>query len=493
MISFYFTSLSFKPALKTPRRLYIRIELPDGSSKTTETTTYNVDSNIAVFSEVFEFVFSNPTKVAYFNLEIHEYNPETPNKKQIVGKTSLHTSSKFFNDDNKVTLQSSYSSELTLYFTLDAPEETKAKIINSSTNLPQAVKPGKENTKEEGLSYSTGQLDFLKLGPLFYDFVLAVSPLVLVLEKLHSFFMWTNPHETLLYSAVFMMVYFYYRGLAVVFFLVFFRYSSLVITEALKAKPLQETAETKLQIYKRNLLFIQHIMEITVQVNDFYKKIFHDYDKSAIMEIFVKVRRFSLILALLLIMYNMNHLLIMSYWGFLFYNTTYGKIIFTLGYEKVEKVIDVINNLILGLVKADAPASREASPLKEPRLTVESAVGSSDTLREKIIPNQKTFITYENQRWWLGKGWCDQMLIGERSAWSDYQGNISLPKENFNLPSAQWRWHGGWEVTITPQTDQEGWEYAIEFTKPFHSKGQVFDYVRRRRWTRKCVQDMTEN
>jgi len=335
MISFYFTSLSFKPALKTPRRLYIRIELPDGSSKTTETTTYNVDSNIAVFSEVFEFVFSNPTKVAYFNLEIHEYNPETPNKKQIVGKTSLHTSSKFFNDDNKVTLQSSYSSELTLYFTLDAPEETKAKIINSSTNLPQAVKPGKENTKEEGLSYSTGQLDFLKLGPLFYDFVLAVSPLVLVLEKLHSFFMWTNPHETLLYSAVFMMVYFYYRGLAVVFFLVFFRYSSLVITEALKAKPLQETAETKLQIYKRNLLFIQHIMEITVQVNDFYKKIFHDYDKSAIMEIFVKVRRFSLILALLLIMYNMNHLLIMSYWGFLFYNTTYGKIIFTLGYEKV--------------------------------------------------------------------------------------------------------------------------------------------------------------
>jgi len=76
-------------------------------------------------------------------------------------------------------------------------------------------------------------------------------------------------------------------------------------------------------------------MEITVQVNDFYKKIFHDYDKTAIMEIFVKVRRFSLILALLLIMYNMNHLLIMGYWGFLFYNTTYGKIIFSLGYEKV--------------------------------------------------------------------------------------------------------------------------------------------------------------
>jgi len=215
---------------------------------------------------VFEFLVANPTKAAYFNLEIYEYSQETPNKKQIIGKTSLHTSSKFFSDDNKVTLPTNCNSELTLYFTLSAPEEVKAKIITNSSNVPAAIKPGKENTKEEGgLSYSTGQLDFLKLGPLFYDFVLAVSPLVLTLEKLNSFFKWTNPHETLLYSAVFMMVYFYYRGLAVVFFLVFFRYSSLVITEALKAKPLQETAETKLQIYKRNFLFIQVINSFETQ------------------------------------------------------------------------------------------------------------------------------------------------------------------------------------------------------------------------------------
>lgn len=78
-------------------------------------------------------------------------------------------------------------------------------------------------------------------------------------------------------------------------------------------------------------------MEITVKVNDFYKKIFHDYDKTAIMEIFTKVRRFSLILALLLVMYNMNHIIIMSYWAFLFYNTTYGKTLFELGYDKVKE------------------------------------------------------------------------------------------------------------------------------------------------------------
>jgi len=208
---------------------------------------------------VFEFPVTNPVKVSYFNLEICEYLPEAPNKKQIIGKTSLHTSSKFFSEDNKVTLQTNLQSDCTLCFVLDASEELKTKIHNSAKNNPPTTPRAniKEVPKEEGLSYGSGQLDFLKLGPLFFDFVLSVSPLVLVIEKMYSFFTWANPHETLLYSAAFMVIYFYYRGLAIVFFIVFFRYSSLVIAEAIKAKPLQETAETKLQIYKRNILFIQ--------------------------------------------------------------------------------------------------------------------------------------------------------------------------------------------------------------------------------------------
>ncbi len=33
-------------------------------------------------------------------------------------------------------------------------------------------------------------------------------------------------------------------------------------------------------------------------------------------------------------------------------------------FKKAEKVIDVVNDLILGLVKADTPTSRENSPIK---------------------------------------------------------------------------------------------------------------------------------
>jgi len=83
-----------------------------------------------------------------------------------------------------------------------------------------------------------------------------------------------------------------------------------------------------------------------VKFNEYYKKIFHDYDKTAMMEIFIKLKRFSLILAFLLMMYNMNHLIIMGYWAFLLYNTSIGKTLFTMGYEKVNKTWEIYSYVI---------------------------------------------------------------------------------------------------------------------------------------------------
>jgi len=37
----------------------------------------------------------------------------------------------------------------------------------------------------------------------------------------------------------------------------------------------------------------------------------------------------------------------------------------------------------------------------------------------------KEVIVYENERWWVGKGWCDNMLPQERSSWSDLSGNMN--------------------------------------------------------------------
>lgn len=82
-------------------------------------------------------------------------------------------------------------------------------------------------------------------------------------------------------------------------------------------------------------------MEMTVNMNDYYNRIFHDYDKTAIMNILTTLKRFSLIFALLLMMYNMNHLFVMGYWTFLLYNTTIGGAIFRLGYQKVNNDLPI--------------------------------------------------------------------------------------------------------------------------------------------------------
>lgn len=34
--------------------------------------------------------------------------------------------------------------------------------------------------------------------------------------------------------------------------------------------------------------------------------------------------------------------------------------------------------------------------------------------------------------------------------------------------------------------DKEGWQYAIDFPGTYHGKKQFTDYVRRRRWVRRC-------
>lgn len=261
---------------------------------------------------------------------------EDPSKKHTISKTTIYINSKFFNEDNKITVPIPNSSDLILCFVLDGSPQLKDRITVDKTDILPMVRTSSEGRKDDNTpSFNMGQLDFLKLGPLFYDFVVALSPLVLVTEKLYNFFTWTDPHKTLLYSAALMIFYCFYRGLAIVFFLVFFCSSSIVITSFMKAKPLQETADTKLQIYKRNLLFIQNIMGLTVLMNSYYNRIFHDYDKTAIMNIFTTLKRFSLILALLLMMYNLNHLFIMGYWAFLFYNTSIGGALMKLCYDKV--------------------------------------------------------------------------------------------------------------------------------------------------------------
>uniref|UniRef100_A0A8C9ZTW0 Tectonin beta-propeller repeat-containing protein 1 n=1 Tax=Sander lucioperca TaxID=283035 RepID=A0A8C9ZTW0_SANLU len=95
---------------------------------------------------------------------------------------------------------------------------------------------------------------------------------------------------------------------------------------------------------------------------------------------------------------------------------------------------------------------------------------------------------YENQRWNPMTGYTDKGLPTDRPMWSDESGLKECTKGNTHPPSPEWSWVSEWAVdyNVPGGTDKEGWQYAADFPVTFHGHKTMKDFVRRRRWTRKC-------
>nr|XP_015801209.2 tectonin beta-propeller repeat-containing protein 1 [Nothobranchius furzeri] len=95
---------------------------------------------------------------------------------------------------------------------------------------------------------------------------------------------------------------------------------------------------------------------------------------------------------------------------------------------------------------------------------------------------------YENQRWNPMTGYTDKGLPTDRPMWSDESGLKECTKGNTHPPSPQWSWVSEWTVdyNVPGGTDTEGWQYAADFPTTFHGHKTMKDFVRRRRWARKC-------
>ncbi|XP_059099157.1 tectonin beta-propeller repeat-containing protein-like isoform X1 [Tigriopus californicus] len=105
------------------------------------------------------------------------------------------------------------------------------------------------------------------------------------------------------------------------------------------------------------------------------------------------------------------------------------------------------------------------------------------------IEDTKYMYIYENQRWNPVTGFtANGLLPTDRNAWSDRTGKIPLPKESIKVPSLHWQWISDWLIDYTTPggLDHDGWQYATDFPASYHGKLKFTDYVRRRRWTRKC-------
>ncbi|GLH00192.1 Tectonin beta-propeller repeat-containing protein [Gryllus bimaculatus] len=98
------------------------------------------------------------------------------------------------------------------------------------------------------------------------------------------------------------------------------------------------------------------------------------------------------------------------------------------------------------------------------------------------------FYVYENQRWNPLTGYTSHGLPTDRYMWSDVTGRHKRTREKTKLLSMHWQWVTDWTVDFhTPGgVDKEGWQYAMDFPATYHAQKHFTDYVRRRRWVRKC-------
>ncbi|XP_063170979.1 tectonin beta-propeller repeat-containing protein 1 [Candoia aspera] len=112
--------------------------------------------------------------------------------------------------------------------------------------------------------------------------------------------------------------------------------------------------------------------------------------------------------------------------------------------------------------------------------------GSTENIHAQT--DVKCVYIYENQRWNPVTGYSNRGLPTDRYMWSDASGLRECTKANTKPPSPQWSWVSGWSIdfSVSGGTDREGWQYAADFPASYHSYKTMKDFVRRRRWARKC-------
>uniref|UniRef100_A0A8C4ZZN1 Tectonin beta-propeller repeat-containing protein 1 n=1 Tax=Gadus morhua TaxID=8049 RepID=A0A8C4ZZN1_GADMO len=100
----------------------------------------------------------------------------------------------------------------------------------------------------------------------------------------------------------------------------------------------------------------------------------------------------------------------------------------------------------------------------------------------------KSVYIYENQRWNPVSGYTNRGLPTDRYMWSDASGLHECTKTHTTTPSPHWTWVSDWAVDygVSEGTDREGWQYAADFPASYHGYKTLKDFVRRRRWARKC-------
>lgn len=116
-------------------------------------------------------------------------------------------------------------------------------------------------------------------------------------------------------------------------------------------------------------------------------------------------------------------------------------------------------------------------------------MGALDSNNIYPMTDSQDYKIYENQRWNPLTGYTSAGLPTDRHMWSDVTGKIKRTKDQVKLLSMHWQWISDWLIDfhVPGGVDKDGWQYAVDFPSNFHANKNFTDYVRRRRWYRRCA------
>ncbi|CAH0558227.1 unnamed protein product [Brassicogethes aeneus] len=116
-------------------------------------------------------------------------------------------------------------------------------------------------------------------------------------------------------------------------------------------------------------------------------------------------------------------------------------------------------------------------------------LGTLDSQNVHGMTDCQDYKVYENQRWNPVTGYTSAGLPTDRYMWSDSTGKQKRTRDQVKLLSMRWQWQSDWmtDFHVPGGVDGDGWQYAVDFPATYHANKHFTDYVRRRRWYRRCA------
>lgn len=113
--------------------------------------------------------------------------------------------------------------------------------------------------KRRERALSVDDLNPIKMLPLMYEFILALTPLALIKAVVRDFFTWKDPKKTLLISLTISAGLLMHKNLLAISLIAFFVFSKKIIPIVIQVKPLRDEVTSSVEKYKRNAVIMRVI------------------------------------------------------------------------------------------------------------------------------------------------------------------------------------------------------------------------------------------